>query len=65
MKKFVSLYLFLGGISCLKIHLYLLKLVLYFSHDLIISSKFEAADEIMAKVQYQFREVRMDFKSRN
>ena len=36
----------------------------YVSHYLV-SSKFEAADEIMAKVQDQFQEVKMDFKTRN
>ena len=47
-----------------KIHLYLYKLVLYFSHYLI-TSKFEAADKIMAKVQHHLREIKMDFKTRN
>ena len=36
---------------------------LYFSYHLI-SIKFEAADEIMAKVQDQFLEVKMDFRSK-
>ena len=50
-------------ISSVKIHPNLLKL-LYFSHNLI-SSKFEAADEIMAKVQDQFGEVNVDLNTRN
>ena len=36
-----------------------MKLVLCFSR------KFEAADETMVKAQRQFREVKMDFKTRN
>ena len=62
-KQFL-MYLFLRGICSLKIHLNLLKLLLYLSHYLI-SSKSEAADEIMAKVQHQFQEIKMDFNSRN
>ena len=49
---------FFKRIPSFKIHPNLLKSVLYFSHYLI-SSKFEAADEIMAKV---LREMKMDFK---
>ena len=30
----------------------------------LITSKFEAADEMMAKVQHQFQEVKMYFKAR-
>ena len=53
-----------GGVSEEEIHLYLLKLVLYLNHYLI-NSKFEAADEMMTKVQHQFQEIKMDFKTRN
>ena len=52
---------FLDKFTCLEIYANLPELVLYFSHY-FISSKFEAADEIMAKVQFQ--EVKMDFKTR-
>ena len=38
--------------------------MLYFSHYLI-SSKFEAADEIRAKLQHQFEAVYIHFKTRN
>ena len=38
--------------------------MLHFSHHLITSFRF-TADEIMAKVQHQFQEIKMDFKTRN
>ena len=49
MNRFLSMYLPLRRIYTLKIHLNLLKLILYFSHCLI-SSKSEAVDEIMVKI---------------
>ena len=56
--------LFLRRTSVLKIHLTILKLVLYVSHHLVSSSKF-TVDEIMAKAHDQFQESKMDFKTRN
>ena len=55
--------LFHTRISSLKIHLNLRKL-LYFSHYLI-NIRLEAADEIIAKVQHKFREVKIDIKTWN
>ena len=43
--------------------MYILKFILCVA--LAIISIFEAADEIMAKVQHQSREVKMGFKTRN
>ena len=57
------MYIFLRRISRLKIFLNLTKSVLFLSHYL--NSKFEAADETMAKIQHQFLEVKMDFKTKN
>ena len=37
---------------------------MYFSYY-VITSELEAADEIMAKVQQQFQEVKVDFKTKN
>ena len=58
-------HFFLDKFLVLKfIHLNIPKLVLYFTHYLI-SIKFEVDDEIMDNVQHQFREVKMDLKTRN
>ena len=45
-------------------HLNLLKLLLYFTHYLTSSFKF-TGDEIMAKVQHQFRKIKADLKTKN
>ena len=39
-------------------------MVLFFIHYLI-SRKFEAIDEVMAKVQYKFNEVKIDCETKN
>ena len=61
--KILKYVAFLRWISSLKIHLNLLKLVLYFSHYLISSFKFTAY-EIITNLQHQFRKIKMDFKTR-
>lgn len=60
-KRFV-MSVFLRRIHSLDIYLNLLKLMLYFIHYFNSSFKF-TADEMMAKVQHQFREVHMDCKA--
>ena len=55
---------FLRQIPSFKIHVNLSKLVLHPNHYLI-NSEFEGIDEIMATEQDEFREVKVDFKTRN
>ena len=59
-----SVCFFLDEFLVLKKFLILPKLALYFIHYHINSFKF-TADEIMAKVQDQFQEDKMDFKTGN